>query len=84
MTPNGREVIRAGYAAGLPVPVIASQCDSTPGSVKVIAYNMGLRHPYKVHLRVPPHKLYDYRILRTLGKYSAPEAAAVLGLEAGL
>lgn len=79
---NGREIIRAGYEAGTKVAEIARQCESTPGSVKVIAHKMGLVHPFAVHARVPAHQRYDYRVLISLGRYSAPEAAKILGLEA--
>lgn len=80
MIHNGREVIRAGYAAGTKVADIARQCGSTPGSVKVIASKMGLIHPQKVHRRVPVHLRYDYRVLRSLGRYPARDAATVLGV----
>lgn len=83
MTSNGRDIIRAGYAAGKPLTQIATECESTPGSVKVIAHQMGLRHPYKVHMTVPGHLRYDYRVLRSLGRYAAAEAAAILGVEVG-
>lgn len=57
MTPNGREIIRAGYAAGRPVADIARDCQSTPGSVKVIAHNMGLKHP-AAHRRQAPKRTW--------------------------
>lgn len=81
MISNGRDIIRAGYAAGRPVKAIADECSSTPGSVRVIARKMGIRHRRMVHLAVPPERKYDYRVLRSLGKFSAPEAAAILGVE---
>ncbi|NGP19317.1 sigma-70 family RNA polymerase sigma factor [Devosia aurantiaca] len=55
MTPDGREIIRAGYAAGRPVADIARDCQSTPGSVKVIAHHMGIRHP-NYGKRPKPHR----------------------------
>lgn len=39
-----REIIRNEYFAGTPVKLIAQMCGSTPGSVKVIAHKMGIRH----------------------------------------
>lgn len=80
MTSNGYEIIRAGYAAGKSCAQIAAECGSTRGSVKVIAHQLGLRHPYKVHLNVPVEMMEDYRVLLDLGRYSAPEAAAILGV----
>lgn len=41
---NARDIIRHGYRIGAPVKVIAELCHSTPGSVKVIAHKMGIKH----------------------------------------
>jgi hypothetical protein len=81
MIDSGRDIIRAGYAAGKSVADIARECDSTPGSVRVIAHKMGLRHPYMVARNIPRRLLADYRTLVSLGRYAAPEAAAILGVE---
>lgn len=81
MISNGRDIIRAGYAAGLPVSLIAVQCESTPGSVRVIAHNMGIRHARYVDVKIPADKRDDYRNI--VQKKCLPEAYArrVLGLE---
>lgn len=81
MIRNGRDIIRSGYAAGAPVAEIARQCRSTPGSVKVIAHKMKLRHPAKAHLIVPPALMSDFRVLLDIGKYRAREAVSILGLK---
>lgn len=79
---NGRDIIRAGYAAGKPVSDIARECESTPGSVKVIAHNMGLRHRRYLDTRVPSHLLADWQNLVLRKKLPAARVAAMLGLEA--
>lgn len=84
MTPNGREVIRAGYAAGAKVADIARQCESTPGSVKVIAHKMGLRHRKYLSERVPEHLRGTYHYFCRNKQFPAAFAMRVLGLEAGL
>lgn len=81
MRPNGRDIIKDGYQRGLPVAEIARLADSTPGSVRVIASNMGLRHPMlgKIHTRaqmnagpvvkrIPPYAGYDKHELRWGGR----------------
>jgi hypothetical protein len=40
-----RDIVREGYAIGKPVRDIAIEANSTPGSVKVLAFKMGLKHP---------------------------------------
>ncbi len=47
------QAIRDGYEAGLRVAYIANLIGSTPGSVKVMAHNMGLRHPHAGKGRYP-------------------------------
>lgn len=42
---KAREILREGYAAGDPVYDIAKRAGITYGSAKVIAHQMGLRHP---------------------------------------
>ena len=83
MIKGGRDIIRAGYAAGTKVAEIARQCDSTPGSVKVIAHRMGLQHRYFVAARVPPEKQADYRLFVWRKGCSPEYASQILGLEAG-
>lgn len=68
MKPNGREIIRDGYARGLPVAEIARLADSTPGSVKVIAHKMGIKHQKRIRVRVPPFAGYDRYELRWGGR----------------
>ncbi len=64
MLPNGREIIRDGYQRGLPVAEIARLAGSTPGSVKVIAHNMGIKHQRRFIRRRPPFAGYDRHELR--------------------
>lgn len=82
MISNGREIIRAGYAAGTKVAEIARQCGSTPGAVKVTAHRMGLRHRYYVSERVPEHLRETYRYFTRNKKLPTAYASRVLGLEA--
>ena len=77
---NGRDIIRAGYEAGTKVAEIARQCESTPGSVKVIAHKMGLRHRFNLDTRVPPDKQDDWRNMTDRKKIPARRVAAYLGL----
>lgn len=79
---NGREIIRAGYAAGIKVTEIARQCGSTPGSVKVTAHNMGLRHRRNIDVRVPEHQRADWRSMVWSQRIGSRQAAVYLKLEA--
>lgn len=81
MIRNGREIIRAGYAAGTKVADIARQCESTPGSVKVTAHRMGLRHRYYVSERVPEPLQATYRYFLHNKQLPAAYAMRVLGLD---
>jgi len=81
MISNGRDIIRAGYADGTKVADIARQCESTPGSVKVIAHKMGLRHRYFIDARVPEDKRADYRNITVRKQLPVAFAMRVLGLE---
>lgn len=81
MIRNGRDIIRAGYAAGTPVADIARQCDSTPGSVKVIAHKMKLRHRYHISERIPANLVADYRHLKQRKHLPMAFVYRVLGLE---
>ena len=40
-----RSIVLEGYSIGKPVRQIAIEANSTPGSVKVLAHRMGLKHP---------------------------------------
>lgn len=80
MIANGREIIRAGYAAGRPLKDIARDCESTPGSVAVTAHNMGLRQRWFVAERVPEHLISDYRHIARKKDCGAKYACRVLGL----
>jgi hypothetical protein len=82
MIRNGREIIRAGYAAGVKVADIARQCDSTPGSVRVVAKKMGIRHRRCLSSRVPDHLRSDWVNMVRRKKLSAHRVAEMLGLEA--
>lgn len=79
---NGREIIRAGYAASMPVSEIARQAGSTPGSVRVIAHKMGIRHGSFISERIPAEHQDDYRHLLRRKHFHAAAALRVLGLEA--
>lgn len=79
---NGREIIRAGYAAGTPVKAIAEECGSTPGSVRVVARKMGIRHRRCLVVRVPAHLHGDWQNMVRRKKIPAARVARMLGLEA--
>ncbi len=81
MISNGREIIRAGYAAGTKVAEIARQCESTPGSVKVIAHRMKLRHRFHLDARVPAEKQADWRNMVWRKRIPTREVASYLRLE---
>lgn len=84
MVSNGRDIIRQGYAEGRPVSVIARDCASTPGSVRVTAYRMGVRHTVYAPLKVPADKQGDYQHLTQRKRLPAAYVRRVLGLEAGV
>lgn len=72
-----REIIRHGYRIGAPVKAIAELCGSTPGSVRVIAHNMGLRHAS----RIPPDKRDEYFFFRNRKRLSVAFVRELLGME---
>jgi hypothetical protein len=78
-----RAAIRAGYARGTLVRVIASETGSTVGTVKVLASQMRLVHPHSPYRRVkfviPPDLKDDYKRLQNKG-FDQFEIAAMLGL----
>lgn len=80
MIEGGREIIRAGYKAGRPVADIARDCDSTRGSVKVIAHKMGIRHKKYVSERVPADLVSDYLNIVKRKSLGVKFAYQVLGI----
>jgi hypothetical protein len=81
MISNGRDIIRAGYAKARPVADIARDCESTPGSVKVTAHRMGIRHGSRLSERVPADQRDDYQYFTRNKALPVAYVVRVLGLE---
>lgn len=71
------DIIRHGYRIGAPTKVIAGLCGSTPGSVKVIAHRLGLRHAS----RIPDDKRTDYRFFTQRKRLPPWFVRELLGIE---
>lgn len=74
-----RAIIEQGYQVGLPVSEIAAMIGSTPGSVRVIAHKMGIKHPGPLPRQLPPGRVDDYRFLTRQKRIPAAEAKQILG-----
>ena len=85
-----REVVIAGYAAGLTPTQIANQHGFKRTDVAVMAWELGgaatlrggtaLRPHHRYGPPVPPELMEDYRLLTKKGGYRARQAKIVLGL----